>query len=454
MRIALRYAGIYAVFMTLGLSVLYWTSSRYVDEQIIAGLQQRMIELVHIDTAKGRDNLIATLNAQQAGNVKQQRHFLLLSPEHQKLEGDLQAWPPDLKIDGHVVNVWIADKLISEQGTADGYWPMLAETLADGSRLLLAQSLEQAEELQEVILYTIIIILLVSVGLALTMGWFIGQTLLARIDKVSMTAKAISSGNFSQRVPLSDRNDEFDELATQLNNMLMRIEKLLAGMRQVTDNIAHDLRQPLSRLRNRLEITLLENRDTPEYQQVLGETIEDADELIRTFNALLEIAQTEAGSFRGEWQTVDMTALLGGLGELYQELAVSKDKHLSINVQQGLKVTGNHHLLAQAISNLLDNAIKYTENKGRITLCAKQHAKGIVVQISDNGLGIPHEKHSLVLERFYRLDTARSTTGNGLGLSLVKAVMELHSATLKFEDNKPGLAIYLHFESDTKSTKV
>ncbi len=454
MRIALRYAGIYAVFMTLGLSVLYWTSNRYVDEQIIAGLHQRMIELVHIDTAKGRDNLITALNAQQAGNVKLQRHFLLLSPEHQKLEGDLQAWPPDLKIDGHVVNVWIAGKLISEQSTADGYWPMLAETLADGSRLLLAQSLDQAEELQEVILYTIIIILLVSVGLALTMGWFIGRTLLARIDKVSMTAKAISSGNFSQRVPLSDRNDEFDELATQLNNMLTRIEKLLAGMRQVTDNIAHDLRQPLSRLRNRLEITLLEKRDMLEYQQVLGETIEDADELIRTFNALLEIAQTEAGSLRGEWQTVDMTALLADLGELYQELAASKDKHLLINVQQGLKVTGNHHLLAQAISNLLDNAIKYTENKGRITLSAKQHAKGFVVQISDNGLGIPYEKHSLVLERFYRLDTARSTTGNGLGLSLVKAVMDLHGATLKFADNKPGLAIYLHFESATKGTKV
>jgi methyl-accepting chemotaxis protein len=140
--------------------------------------------------------------------------------------------------------------------------------LADDSKLLLARSLAQAEELQEVILYTIIIILLVSVGLALTMGWFIGCTLLARIDKVNSTAKAISSGDYSQRVPLSDRNDEFDELAAQLNTMLMRIEQLLTGMRQVTDNIAHDLRQPLSRLRNRLEITLLEKRDTQEYRQV------------------------------------------------------------------------------------------------------------------------------------------------------------------------------------------
>ncbi|BCG62596.1 MAG: hypothetical protein methR_P0242 [Methyloprofundus sp.] len=443
MRIALRYAGIYAIFMSLGLGVLYWASSHYVDEQIRTGLQQRLYELVRIDKEKGRASLMTTLDAQQAGNTKQQGHFLLLNPEHKKIVGDLQAWPQDLTINDQVVNVWIADKTISKQETADGYWPMITATLADGSRLLLAQSLAQAEELQEVILYTIIIILLSSVGLALTMGWFISRALLARIDKINSTAKAISSGDYSQRVPYSKRNDEFDELATQLNNMLKRIEQLLTGMRQVTDNIAHDLRQPLSRLRNRLEITLLEQRDTLEYQQVLGETIEDADELIHTFNALLEIAQTEAGSFRGEWQTVDMTALLLGLGELYQELADSQGKQLTVDVQQGLKVTGNRHLLAQAISNLLDNAIKYTSDKGQITLLAQHSLQGLILQISDNGPGIPAEKHSLVMERFYRLDTARSTRGNGLGLSLVKAVMQLHTMTISLQDNQPGLSVTL-----------
>ena len=447
MRIALRYAGVYAIFMILGLSLLFWTSSRYVDEQISTGLQQRMLELVRIDREQGREELINTLNAQQLGYVNHQRHFLLLSSEGKKLGGDLQDWPRNFTFNGQVVNVWIADKLISEQNTADGYWPMIAETLVDGSKLLLAQSLEQAEELQEVILYTIIVILLVSVGLALTMGWFIGRTLLARIDKINKTAKAISSGDFSQRVPLSKHNDEFTDLAKQLNHMLMRNEQLLMGMRQVTDNIAHDLRQPLSRLRNRLEITLLEKRDTLEYQQVLSETIEDAEELIRTFNALLEIAQTEAGSFRGEWQAVDLSVLLAGLGGLYQELAESQGKQLKINVQQKLSVVGNRHLLAQAISNLLDNAIKYTANQGQISLSAEQQGTGVVVTISDNGAGIPVEKRTLVLERFYRLDSARSTSGNGLGLSLVKAVVELHGATLKFEDNKPGLAIFINFES-------
>ncbi|WP_340121358.1 sensor histidine kinase [Methylobacter svalbardensis] len=446
MRIALRYAGLYAVLMTLGLSILYWTSSDYVDEQISTGLKQRMLELLRIDKEKGRDNVIHTLNAQQTIDVKYRRHFLLLDPNHKKLTGDLEEWPPNLNRYGEVTNVWIEGRLISDQSKEDGYWPMVAATLTDGSKLLLAQSLEQAEELQEVILYTIVMILLVSVSLALTMGWFIGRTLLARIDNINTTAKAITSGDFSRRVPLSERNDEFDELAEQLNRMLMRIEQLLAGMRQVTDNIAHDLRKPLSRLRSRLEITLLEARDPIEYRQVLSETIEDADDLIRTFNALLEIAQTEAGSFRGEWQPVDLSTLLEGLGELYQELAESQDKHLTINVQQGLSVMGNRHLLAQAISNLLDNAIKYTHDNGQITLAAGQQPEGLVVLISDNGLGIPADKHSLVLERFSRLDAARSTSGSGLGLSLVKAVMELHVASVGLEDNQPGLRVRLHFQ--------
>ena len=446
MRIAMRYAGFYAVLMTLGLGILFWASSGYVDEQISTGLKQRMTELLRIDGKKGRESLIHALNAQLAIDVKYRRYFLLLGPDNRKLAGDLKDWPPDFNSVGQVTNVWIDGRLVSDQGDeADGYWPMIAETLTDGSRLLLAQSLEQAEELQEVILYTIILILLVSVGLALTMGWFIGQTLLARIDNINTTAQAITSGNFSRRVPLTGRHDEFDELAEHLNRMLMRIEQLLTGMRQVTDNIAHDLRKPLSRLRNRLEITLLERRDPTEYRQVMTETIEDADDLIRTFNALLEIAQTEAGSFRGEWKPVDLSALLEGLGELYRELAESQGKQLIIQVQQGLSVTGNRHLLAQAISNLLDNAVKYTRADGQISLQAERLSEGVVVYISDNGPGIPAEKSALVWERFFRLDAARSTPGSGLGLSLVKAVAELHGASVSLQDNCPGLRVGLRF---------
>jgi len=441
MRMALRYAGLYAVLMTVALSILYWASSRYVDEQISAGLQQRLVELRRIDSEQGRQRLLTVLKAQQSIADDYHQRFLLVMPNGNKVAGNLNGWPPDLQVDGRVMNVWIADQLISKAGDPDGYWPMIAQTLPDGSRLLLAQSLQQAEELQEVILYTIILILVGSVVLALTMGWFIGRSLLARIDHINHTARAISSGDLSQRIPLSANKDEFDDLAGQLNHMLKRIEQLLTGMRQVTDNVAHDLRRPLSRLRNRLEITLLEPRGRAEYQQVLTETITDTDDLIRTFNALLEIAQAEAGSFRGEWKVVDITALLNRLGELYQELAESQGKHLTINVQPGIKVTGNRHLLAQAISNLLDNAIKYSPANGKISLLAT----GKMIQISDNGPGIPVQEYNHVMDRFVRLDNARSTQGNGLGLSLVKAVSELHDAIVNLEDNHPGLMVQLFF---------
>ncbi len=451
MRIALRYAGIYAVFMTLGLSILFWASSDYVDEQISTGLKQKMQDLQRIDSEQGRKKLLQALKLQSDINRESRPLFLFLAPNHKKVMGDLNGWPPQLGIDGQVVNVWIEDSLILGQETKqDGYWPMIAETLADGSQLLLAQSLKQAEELQEVILYTIIAIFLISVMLALTMGWFISRTLLARIDKINITTQAITAGDLSQRVPGSDKNDEFDQLSNHLNNMLSRIELLLTGMRQVTDNIAHDLRKPLSRLRNRLEITLLEKREPHEYQQVLSETIEDADELIITFNALLEIAQTEAKSFRGEWKTVDLSKLLKQLGELYQELAESKGVSLIIAVQDELAVTGNRHLLAQAVSNLLDNAIKYTDTDGQIILNANLQHQRVMINISDNGVGIPADKYGLVLERFFRLDSARSTSGNGLGLSLVKAVMNLHGANLEFEDNHPGLVVQIVFAKNIR----
>jgi signal transduction histidine kinase len=439
MQIALRYAGLYALLIAIGLGFLYWASSSYVDEQISTGLQQHITELLQIEQKKGRASLIATLNAEHNG-----QRFLLLAPNGQQLAGNINGWPMYLKNYGQVANVWLDDKLISSQG-ADGYWPMIAEKLPDGSRLLLAQSLQQAEELLEIILYTILLILLFSVLLALTMGWFMGRSLVMRIEQINRTAKTITDGDFSQRVPVTARNDEFDQLAKHLNTMLQRVEQLLTGLRQVTDNVAHDLRQPLSRLRNRLEITLLEARDTSEYQQVLAQTIEDADNLIRTFNALLEIAQAEAGSFRGEWTVVELSSLLDGLGGLYKELAHSQGKQLKIKVQKSLCVVGNRHLLAQAISNLLDNAIKYTDTNGRILLEAKQQNESVMVTISDNGSGIPSDKHAMVLERFIRLDTARSSSGSGLGLSLVKAVMDLHKAKLSFSDNQTGLRVLLVF---------
>lgn len=446
-RLALRYALFYALLITLGLGVLYEATSRYVDAQMAASLDQELAHLVEIYHKDGRDHLVTVIaGEQQSARGDNRRYYLLQSSTGQRLAGNLVDWPPGFVADKQVRNVWIAEELIHKQlPDEDGYWPMIATRLEDGSRLLVAHSVYQAEDLQEFVLSTMAIIIAVSVGLALTMGWLLGRTLLRRIDTINSIAQQVTAGELSRRVPLSGQNDEFDELAGHLNTMLARIEKLLTGMREVTDNVAHDLRKPLARVRNRIEVILMEKRDTGDYRLALEETLEDANELMQTFNSLLEIAQAEAGSFRGEWNTVDLTSMLEELGGLYLDEAEVWHKQFELQIETNLKLTGNRHLLAQAVSNLLDNAFKYTDRGSTIRLQAVKRAGGLSLIVSDNGTGIAVEQRDKVLARFVRLEADRSTAGNGLGLSLVKAVAELHKATLVLEDNQPGLRVVMQF---------
>ena len=447
-RLALRYALFYALLITLGLGILYWATSRFVDAQMVAGLEQELDRLVQIDRQQGRDRLITIIGAaQQHVGGENRRYYLLQSPGGTRQAGRLLGWPPGSTADGRVRNVWIEQDLIPDAvADYDGFWPMVAAVLDDGSRLLVAQGVRHAEDLQEFILSTMAVILAVSVGLAITMGWLLGRTLLQRIDILNATAQQVSGGDFSRRVPLSGQDDEFDELAGHLNAMLTRIEKLLVGMRQVTDNVAHDLRRPLARMRNRIEVTLLDGGNPEDYRRAMEESLEDADEMMRTFNALLEIARAEAGSFRGDWDPVDLTALLMDLGELYRDQAAAEGKQLTLQVEPQLSLTGNRQLLAQAVSNLLDNACKFTPRGGAIVLQAMTEDSCLRLIVGDNGPGIPADQRQPVLERFVRLEAGRSTAGNGLGLSLVKAVAELHRAELRLEDNQPGLKVTLSFK--------
>jgi signal transduction histidine kinase len=264
------------------------------------------------------------------------------------------------------------------------------------------------------------------------------RNMLARVEAVNRTSERIIHGDLTQRVPLTGSGDEFDQLAANLNAMLDRIERLMLGMRQVADNIAHDLRTPLARLRARLEVTLLERPDATRYGDALRETIAEADTLLGTFNALLTIAEAEAGSRREAMAVVDLAEIARSVAELYEPVADDKGIALTVDGAPTIPVHGDRHLLSQAIANLLDNALKYTP-AGAITLRARQTGETARVEVADSGPGVPADRRDAVFDRFVRLEGSRSTPGNGLGLSLVRAVARLHGGDAWLEDNDPGL---------------
>lgn len=451
-RLALRYALFYAALVVLALGLLYWSVSRFVDTQLAAGMHHTADALERAHGELDPTEFSTLLRTELRAGGPSKLHLLLADANGLPLAGDFAGWPPGLSADNQVHNVQIEDELIpGRQEDEDAYWPVLGRRLPSGQRLLVAYGMDQAEALMDFTQGTMIAILLGSIALALGLGLMQGRALLVRIDTLIDAARAIGAGRLNRRIPLSGHADEFDELAERLNAMLDRIGALMNGMRQVTDNVAHDLRRPLSRVRNLLEVTSAKARDTSEYRDVIDRAIVDLDEIIQTFNALIEIAQAESGSFRGEWGMVDVSALATELGELYRDLAEEQGRMLELAVHPGCTVTGNRHLLAQAIGNLLDNALKFTPSGTPLRLAVSQSDDSVRVVVGDRGPGIPEEDREHVVERFFRLDAARSTPGSGLGLSLVAAVARLHGAGLTLGDAMPGLVVGLAFPSGSRT---
>jgi signal transduction histidine kinase len=271
------------------------------------------------------------------------------------------------------------------------------------------------------------------------------QNMLRRLDAINRTSGEIIAGDLTRRVPVTGAADEFDVLAENLNRMLDRIERLMKGLREVTDSVAHDLRTPLNRLRQRLEQSQArlqsEGQDAGEIERAIAET----DRLIATFNALLLIAETDAGTGRQTMTVLELDGVAHDVSDLYEPLADEKGISLKLESRPGVQIEGNRSLVAQALANLVDNAIKYTPAGGRVTIAVAPASEGIVLSVADTGPGIPAEDRTRVVERFVRLEASRSSPGTGLGLSLVAAVAHYHGTQLLLDDNRPGLKASLTF---------
>ena len=335
----------------------------------------------------------------------------------------------------------------------------LVPQFPDGLHLIVARDIENQETLKRMLRRAFLLGYAFIIVIGIAGGILVSRRILRRVDAASDAARAIMQGNLAQRIPVTGRDDEFERLAMNLNTMLDRIQDLMTGLKDVSDNIAHDLKTPLHRLRTRAERALQSSRSPENLADALGSVIEEADTLIQTFDALLSIARLEAGSRSESFGPLNVCALTRDVTELYEPAAEERGLALRLSCMGDVMMCGEKHLIGQALANLLDNAIKYAgplaeaqvgQGGAPLNVDVGLEDKGDTVDIvvADRGPGVPRIDQERVLQRFVRLQPSRSIPGSGLGLSLVAAVARLHGGSISLEDNQPGLKVRLSLKKN------
>ncbi|MCK5897179.1 MAG: HAMP domain-containing histidine kinase [Cocleimonas sp.] len=451
-RLSLIYALLFSLIATIALSFIYWVAAEQIKQQTDQRLSLETDVLMNRYHTGRFDALAQTI---QRRNTDSSTTFFIYALLERRGRDISKSFNPEyITADRRQAYTTMTLGEISHmipKKQKDSPARVLLTLLPTKHLLMVGADLNQQKRLLNKIFSVVASAIAIIFTLALLGGILMGRSVLKRIDAVRKTAGEIIEGDLTQRMPFTRRNDEFDRLSLVLNRMLQRLEQSMQGMREVTDNLAHDLRTPLNRLRNRLELTLLKDPKTVDYQKSQQDAIEDVDTLINTFNSLLNIAQTESGAKRSKLQPVDLSSLMNSLGELYEVVAEEENIHFEYHIESNLIVQGNQQLLAQAFTNLIDNAVKYTPQYGDINLHAKTVNNRVIITIKDTGLGIPENQREHVFQRFVRLDNARTSVGNGLGLSLVKAVMDQHEADIVLADNNPGLIVAVTLKKGNRS---
>ena len=448
-RLALIYMALFGASVLLLLGFIYWSTVSYMGRQTdaiieaeIAGLAERY----RLRGLVGLTNLIAErLSRKPAGSSI----YLLADRGFRPLVGNLDRWPAVLE----TPNGWVIFRLEDEAVDNGQVRRARARTfqLRGGFNLLVGRDMQELEAIQQLIVRTLIWGLAIMTILALAGGSMMTRSMMRRIETISATSREIMTGDLSRRIPTKGTGDDFDRLTDNLNSMLDRIETLMEDVRRVSDNIAHDLRTPLARLRNRLEFLRMQKVDSEQLRETVEQVVSEADGLLSTFNALLRIARIESGSGRAGFTDVNLASMMRDVVDLYEPLAEEKHQHLRVRLTGDLRACGDRDLLFQAIANVIDNAIKYTPTGGTIEVLTDTNSNGGRITVADSGPGIPVQAREKVFERFFRLDASRTTPGSGLGLSLVAAVAKLHDIKVFLKDNRPGLRVILDFTTPASS---
>ncbi len=443
-KLSLAYLVIFAACAFLALGYVAWNARAVLDDQIVSTIDAEINGLAEQYNAGGLRRLITVVErrAREPGASL----YLVTTALGEHVVGNVAEVPAGLLTHpGQVETVYTRSS--GESSNAVEHRAIVRIfTLPGGFRLLVGRDTEERDRLRAVIGRAFASSLAVVVLLGVVGGWFVASRVLARVDAMTRTTRAIMAGDLDDRLSVAGNGDELDRLALSLNRMLERIGELMHGLREVSDNIAHDLKTPLTRLRNRADAAL-RGAQTPEaLRAALEGVIEESDGLIRVFNALLTIARLEAGSTGAAFAPLDLGPVVRGVGELYEAVAEEQGLSLAVEAPDGLVCAGNRELLGQALANLVDNAIKYGAGgpgPAQVVLQAERGAGVIRLSVADRGPGIPEAERAHVLDRFVRLEDARSRPGFGLGLSLVNAVVRLHRGALVLADNAPGLRVVI-----------
>jgi signal transduction histidine kinase len=442
-RLAFGYALLFIVSSLLLGGFLWWRTALYLDREIDAVIIADGQAIADRLRDFGLPGAIETINDRVGQAGDQHAIYLLTDPALTPIAGNLRAWPLAVRS----TPGWYEVNLVR-----DGRLHVtraLFVALPSGFRLLVGRDVEDRVEVRRLVVSALLWASVGALILAVAGGAMVRAAVLRRVESINRTARAIVQGDLSHRVPTRGSSDEFDRMAQMINTMLEQIEQLIEGVRNATNVVAHDLRTPLAELRTRLE-RLLRDRPAPvETFDEIHAAVADIDRIVGIFNALLRLAEIDSGVRRAGFRRVDLAPVTTDLVELYEPLAEEKDVSLAVDAPSGMAVRGDPGLLAQAIGNLVDNAIKFAPREGKVALRIKASGKNEVeIAVADTGPGIAEADKSRVTQRFYRGVCAAGTEGSGLGLSVVDAVARLHGGTLALNDNDPGLVAVLTLPRD------
>jgi signal transduction histidine kinase len=438
-RLALIYAALFSLSVLLLLGFIYWSTAGYMVRQTEATIEAEIAGLAERYDLSGLPGLSKVLGERLARQKADTSLYLLTDAALKPILGNLKQWPAAQPSE----EGWLYFTIDNRHPDDTEPHKSLARTflLGGGFHLLVGRDVHDLEEIQVLIREALFWGLLITIILALTGGVMMSRTMMHRIEVINATCRQIMEGDLTQRIPRTGGDDDFDRLVDILNRMLEQIEELMQGVKQVTNNIAHDLRTPLTRLRRRLDMLREGDQPLERQDELLEQAIGEADGLLTTFKALLRISEVESGGRGGGFKAVDMTALLHDLMELYVPLSEEKGQTFVAEMGPSEPVLGDRDLLFQAFANVLDNAIKYTPAAGNLRLMMQDLPDQLRIVVCDNGPGVPAAAREKVFERFFRLEDSRSSPGNGLGLSLVAAIVNLHHGRIELADNQPGLKL-------------